>query len=170
LGEEQLILEGRVWLFEEANINTDLIMPQTVFNKPIEEQIKYIFSVNRPGWTDLVRQGDILVAGKNFGTGSSRPGALLFKRLGISAIVAESINGLFYRNCINYALPAVECPGVTKVIREGDIIRINVNDGIIDNLTAKKQIQGHKTPEFLMNIIKSGGILENLKKEGYLVE
>lgn len=106
-----LVHQGRVWVFDADNINTDLIMPSETFKKPLEEQLKLVFSASRTGWADEVREGDILVCGKNFGTGSSRPGAQLFKLLGIGALVAETINGLFYRNCVNYALPALECRG-----------------------------------------------------------
>src|SRR5271169_6613279 len=104
-----LTASGRVWIFTDDNINTDLMMPQSVFGKSLEEQMRNVFATYRPGWAGEVRPGDILVGGRNFGTGSSRPGALLLKRLGIAALVASSINGLFYRNCVNYALPAMEC-------------------------------------------------------------
>ena len=120
---EALVAEGRVWLFADDNINTDLMMPQSVFAKSLEEQMRNVFATYRPGWVEQVRAGDILVGGRNFGTGSSRPGSLLLKRLGIAALVAESINGLFYRNCINYALPAPP-----QFILSGDVN----NDGKLD--------------------------------------
>src|SRR5258708_32432089 len=109
---ESLIAEGRVWLFADDNINTDLMMPQSVFAKSIEEQMRSVFATYRPGWAEQVRPGDILVGGRNFGTGSSRPGSLLLKRLGIAALVAESVNGLFYRNCIHYARPPSDFPAI----------------------------------------------------------
>lgn len=165
---DPLIITGRTWVFKEANINTDLIMPQTAFTKPLEEQVKLIFSANRPGWVDWVKPGDVLVGGKNFGTGSSRPGPMLLKALGISALIAESINGLFYRNCINYALPAMECPGITSIIREGDVVRTNFNEGTLENLSTCEAMSGQKIPEFLLEIIQSGGVLEKLEREGYL--
>jgi len=164
----ELIVEGRTWVFPEPNINTDLINPQTVFGKPLREQVKAIFSANRPGWVDLVREGDILIAGKNFGTGSSRPGAMLFKELGIRAIVAESINGLFYRNCVNYALPALECPGVTNLVCEGDVVRVHFHSGVVENVTTGESAAGQAVPEFLLGIVRAGGILPQLREKGYI--
>lgn len=163
-----LMVEGRVWLFGEDNLNTDLMMPQIVFGKPLEEQVRHVFATYRPGWVDAVQPGDILVAGRNFGTGSSRPGSLLLKRLGLGAVVAETINTLFYRNCINYALPAMECQGIREMVTEGDVLRIDVTTGAIDNLTRGERRAGTRMPEFLQAIVRSGGIMERLRSEGYL--
>jgi hypothetical protein len=121
-GGHRMMVEGGAWLFDEPNINTDLIMPVTAFRLPLEEQVKQVFASHRPGWAREVREGDVIVGGLNFGTGSSRPGVQLLRRLGIRALVAESVNDLFYRNCVNYALPVVECRGVTEMIREGDVV------------------------------------------------
>src|SRR3712207_7568731 len=88
--------------------------------KPLEEQPRYVFSANRPGWVDLVAEGDLIVAGRNFGTGSSRPAARVLALLGIGGVIAESINGLFFRNSVNYAFPVLECPGVLEAFEEGD--------------------------------------------------
>ncbi len=165
---ESLIAEGRVWLFADDNINTDLMMPQSVFAKSIEEQMRNVFATYRPGWAEQVWPRDILVGGRNFGTGSSRPGSMLLKRLGIAALVAESINGLFYRNCINYALPAMECPGIRDFISEGEIARVDVAEGIVQNLARGDRLAGAKMPEFLQAIVRAGGIMERLRSEGYL--
>ncbi len=163
-----LLVQGRVWNFPDDNINTDLMMPQSVFAKPLQVQLRSVFATYRPGWVDAVRPGDIIVAGRNFGTGSSRPGSFLLKQIGIAAIVAETINGLFYRNCINYALPAMECPGVRELASEGDVMRINFATGSVDNLTQNTTRSAPPMPEFLQAIIRAGGIRERLKAEGYL--
>ncbi len=163
-----LIAEGRVWMFAEDNLNTDLMMPQTVFAKPLEIQLRSVFATYRPGWVDEVRPGDVIIGGRNFGTGSSRPASLLLKRLGVSALVAETINGLFYRNCVNYALPALECAGIRDFAREGDEIRVNFVTGRIENLARNDAIEVAPMPEFLRAIIQAGGIRERLKAEGYL--
>jgi 3-isopropylmalate/(R)-2-methylmalate dehydratase small subunit len=163
-----LVVEGRVWRFPEDNLNTDLMMPQTVFAKPLEVQLRSVFATYRPGWVDQVRRGDIIVGGRNFGTGSSRPGSLLLKHLGIVALVAETINGLFYRNCINYALPALKCAGVRDFVSEGDVMRIDFAIGIVENLTRNIARSAAPMPEFLQAIVRSGGIRERLKAEGYL--
>lgn len=168
MSEIGLEIEGRTWLFADANINTDLIMPQTAFNRPLAEQVKLVFSANRPGWVDQVNPGDIIIGGKNFGTGSSRPGSLLLKEIGVGGLVADSVNGLFYRNCINYALPVMECPGITEAVREGDVVRVNFYEGTVTNLTTGEQVAGQKVPPFLLEIVRAGGVLEQLRKEGYI--
>ena len=161
-------LEGRAWLFPEANINTDLIMPAAAFRLPVEEQVKLIFSANRPGWTELVKPGDIIVGGRNFGTGSSRPGSELLKRLGIAGVVADSINDLFYRNCVNYALPALECQGVSTIVEEGDRVRIDVRAGTFTNLRTGQELRSAPMPDMLWQIIEAGGLFERLRAEGYI--
>jgi 3-isopropylmalate/(R)-2-methylmalate dehydratase small subunit len=163
-----IVIEGRVWRFADDNINTDLMMPQTVFAKPLEVQLRHVFATYRPGWVDQVRAGDIIVGGRNFGTGSSRPGSMLLKRLGIAGLVAETVNGLFYRNCVNYALPAIECAGVREFASEGDTMRIDFGAGTLENLTRKITRRTAPMPEFLQAIVRAGGIRERLKAEGYL--
>ena len=165
---DPLVVQGRVWLFGDDNINTDLMMPQTVFAKPLDVQLRHVFATYRPGWVDEVRPGDILVGGRNFGTGSSRPGSMLLKRLGIAALVAETINGLFYRNCVNYALPAMECNGIRALVNEGDMLRVDVRSGNVENLTRGQTSNGVQMPDFLQAIVRAGGIMERLKSEGYL--
>ena len=160
-----LIAEGRVWLFPDDNINTDLRCRRR-YSQIIEEQMRRARD-HRPGWVDRVRPGDILIGGRNFGTGSSRPGSLLLKRLGIAALVAETINGLFYRNCINYALPAMECPGIRNFLTEGETARIDTAEGTVQNLTRRTSLAGSKMPEFLQAIVRAGGIMERLRSEGY---
>jgi 3-isopropylmalate/(R)-2-methylmalate dehydratase small subunit len=162
-----MLIKGRVWIFGD-NIDTDLMMPHGAFEKSLREQIKLVFRANRPGWVDLVKKGDILVAGKNFGTGSSRPAALLFKTLGIEAIAAESVNGLFFKNCINFGLPAFNCPGVTELFKEGEVAEIDPQAGTIRNVATGKSLRTGILPEMLMNIIAAGGMLELLTKEGCL--
>ena len=106
---------GRVWLFGD-DINTDLILPHKALRLSPKEQCRLCMSDNRPGWADQVKEGDFLIAGKNFGTGSSRPGAAVLKNLGLAGLIAESYNGLFYRNCICYGFAAVAAPGTRKAI------------------------------------------------------
>ncbi len=168
MSTQPMIIEGRVWLFPEQNINTDLIMPQVVFRMPIEEQVKHVFAANRPGWAAMVKRGDIIIGGRNFGTGSSRPGALMFKRMGIAALAAESINGLFYRNSINYALPAIECRGICSLAKEGETVRIDFSAGTIANVASGEKLIGRPMPAFLQAIVQAGGVIPRLRAEGYL--
>ncbi len=162
-----MLIQGRVWVFGD-NIDTDLMMPHIAFEKPRSEQAKWVFRTNRPGWVDMVRKGDILVAGNNFGLGSSRPAALLFRQLGIDAIVADSVNGLFYRNCINFGLPAFNCPLVSKSFGEGDIAEIDPHAGTILNVTTGLSLKTGILPEMLLQIIAAGGLIELLTQDGYL--
>jgi 3-isopropylmalate dehydratase small subunit len=99
-----MLMWGRVWCVDD-DINTDLILPIHVLRVPPPERPQHMFMANRPGWAALVRPGDILVAGKNYGMGSSRPAAQVMKDLGLACLLAESVNGLFFRNALNYAFP-----------------------------------------------------------------
>ena len=156
---------SRVWKFGD-NINTDLILPNVAFYLTPQEQLKYIFRANRPGWVDLVQPGDILIGGTNFGMGSSRPAARNLKNLGLACLVAESINGLFYRNAVNFAFPAMECPGIGALFEEGETAEVDFETGHVTNVTTGKSIRGKTTPPQLLKIIAAGGIFDLLEQEG----
>ena len=156
---------ARVWKFPD-NINTDLILPNVAFYLTAQEQLKYVFRANRPGWVDLVRQGDILIGGKNFGMGSSRPAARNLKNLGIACLVADSINGLFYRNCVNFAFPAMECRGIEDLFEEGDTAEVDFDSGAVRNVRTAKTLTGRTIPPQLLRIVAAGGIFSLLEKEG----
>lgn len=163
----ELIREGRVWTFGE-NINTDLIFPQSAFRLPVAEQRKLVFSANRPGWADAVKPGDLIVGGRNFGTGSGRPVGKVFSECGVAGLVAESINGLCFRNCINYSFPALECPGVAQHFTEGDLARIDYVSGEVRNLSRGTSLRGRPLPAFLVEMIVSGGIIPMLIRGDYI--
>jgi 3-isopropylmalate/(R)-2-methylmalate dehydratase small subunit len=156
---------GRTWKFGD-NINTDLILPNVAFYLTQEEQIKYVFRANRPGWVDLVQPGDILIGGKNFGMGSSRPAARNLKNLGLACLVAESINGLFYRNCVNFAFPAMECPGIEALLQEGETAEVDFESGTVTNVSTGQTVTGKTIPPQLLKIVAAGGIFSLLEKEG----
>ena len=162
-----MLIKGRVWKFGD-NIDTDQMMPQSAFKSPIEEQAKAVFKTIRPGWADGIKQGEIILAGKNFGLGSSRPAPRVFRFLGIEAIIAESMNGLFFRNCINYGLLAVNVPGVSEQFQEGDVAEVDPRAGVIRNLNAGISLRCPALPEMLMKIVQAGGMIELLRKEGCL--
>jgi 3-isopropylmalate/(R)-2-methylmalate dehydratase small subunit len=117
---------------------------------------------------DEVQEGDIIVGGVNFGTGSSRPGARSIYNAGIRALLAESINGLMLRNSVNFGLPAMQCPGITDAFEEGDTAEINFVTGEVKNQRTGQVIQAQPLPPMLMDIIDAGGIEPLLRKEGYL--
>ncbi len=158
-------LQGRCWVFPEANVNTDLLRPTSVLRLPVAEQAQAVFETVRPGWSQQVRAGDILVGGKNFGTGSSRPASQVLAHLGIRLLIAESINGLFFRNCINYALPALEIPGILSAVSEGDVLSVDVEAGTVHDERTGATLRGAGIPPELLALIEAGGLLERLKAQ-----
>ncbi|MDR2133182.1 MAG: 3-isopropylmalate dehydratase small subunit [Clostridiales Family XIII bacterium] len=162
-----MTIKGKIWKFGD-DINTDLIFPRTAFRISPEEQPRYVFSDNRPGWSASVAPGDVLVAGRNFGTGSSRPGALLLKRLGLGGMLSDSMNGLFFRNCIGYGFPAMQCAGVSALFEEGDVAEFDLISGAIRNLTSGATAFGNPISRGMAETLEAGGIFELLTQKGYL--
>jgi len=158
---------GRVWKFGD-DINTDLIFPNTAFQLPQEEQAKLVFQINRPGWAEEVKPGDIIIGGRNFGTGSSRPAPRVLKQLKVGALVANSINGLFFRNAVNFGLPALQCPQVYDTFEEGDIAEIDLEAATVINRRTGQAIKGSAIPENIINLMAGGGLFRLLKSEGFL--
>ena len=158
---------ARVWKVGD-NINTDLILPVTAFLLTPQEQTRFVFKANRPGWVDQVKPGDILIGGRNFGMGSSRPASRSLKNLGISCVLAESINGLFFRNCVNYAFPAMECPGASDLFAEGDIAQVDFTSGAVRNKTTGKALKAKVLPAKLLDLLQAGGIYPLLELKGII--
>ncbi len=161
---------GRVWTFGH-DINTDLIEPSSVVLLPAAEKARHCFEAIRPGWVDLVEPGDLIVAGRNFGTGSSRPASQTLQLAGIAGVVAESLNGLFFRNCVNFALPALSCPGVLDAVAEGDRITFDPATGAVTNLSRPREsLHGRAWAPELIQILEAGGLLAQLDQEGLLMK
>ena len=160
-------IEGRVWKFGD-DINTDLVIPGFAIFLPADEQPRHCFSANRPGWVDEVCEGDVLLAGRNFGVGSARPIGEVFVRLGIKAVVAESFNGLGLRNCINVGLPSLPCPGILDAFDEGDIAEMDSISGVVRNLTQGQTVHGQPLPPALQDIVNAGGVEAMLRAAGHL--
>lgn len=163
----ELIRTGRVWKFGD-NINTDLIFPNSAFRLPLNEQYKKVFSANRPDWVEQVGKGDILIAGKDFGMGSGRPVGRLLLECGVAAVVAESINGLALRNCVNFGMPAIDCAGILDFVEEGDVVKIDFRAGLVENTTSGKVLQGKGLPDVLADLAIDGGILPMLINKGLI--
>ncbi len=159
--------KARVWKVGD-NINTDLILPNKAFYMTHAEQAQYVFSANRPGWVQQVQKGDILIGGRNFGMGSSRPAARSLKTLGLSCLLAHSINGLFFRNCVNFAFPALECPGVQDAFEEGDVAEVEFEQAVVRNVTRGAELVAKPLPEPLLKLVLAGGIYPLLEKEGLI--
>jgi 3-isopropylmalate/(R)-2-methylmalate dehydratase small subunit len=163
------IVEGRAWVFDDENINTDLILPSKWANLRTEEEQARLLLLNyRPGWVDQVREGDVVVAGKNFGTGSGRPATRLMHLLGVRALVADTINDLFYRNCVNAALPAMDCAGASRAVKEGDRVRVDVLSGTLEVLRTGEVLRGTPMPPQLLEIVSAGGLVAQLSAGGFI--
>jgi 3-isopropylmalate/(R)-2-methylmalate dehydratase small subunit len=161
------MITGRVWKFGD-DINTDLMLPGPLLTASEEEQRRAVFSANRPGWVDLVRPGDIVVGGRNFGTGSSRPAARSLRNLGLGALVAESINGLFFRNAVSFGFLALECLGVHAAFGEGQTAEISLADWTLRNRDTGTALAISPVPDRLLSLMTSGGIFPVLEAQGLI--
>ena len=153
----------RAWVFGD-DIDTDVLAPGRYMKAEITEIARHCLEAIDPSFASSVRPGDILVAGRNFGAGSSReqaPAAL--KHLGITALFAESFAGLFYRNALNLGLPALVCRDA-KRIRNGDELKIDYERGAILDLTTRETFAFEPIPGHLMEMVRDGGLLPHLEK------
>lgn len=160
-------ITGRTWLLGD-HIDTDALFPGKALRLPVEEAARYVLSAVRPGWVEQVRDGDVLVAGRNFGIGSSRPVAPLLQHLGVRAILAEEFNSLFLRGCLNQGLLALTVPGVASAVTEGDEVAVDTEDAEVTNLRTGVALPADRYPDVLMRLIDAGGLLPALRAEGYL--
>jgi 3-isopropylmalate/(R)-2-methylmalate dehydratase small subunit len=160
-------ISGKVWVFGDS-LNTDAMYPAFAMKLDIPEAARHVFYDVRPGWTDQVGAGDIVVAGKNFGVGSSRPVAQLFRHLGVAALVAEEFNSLFLRNAVNAGLPALTVPGATATFSDGDVGTFDIATGAYANDTTGARGQAPALPPLILEILASGGVLARLAEQGYL--
>jgi 3-isopropylmalate/(R)-2-methylmalate dehydratase small subunit len=153
----------RAWVFGD-DIDTDVLAPGRYMKSNIPEIATHCLEAVLPTFASSVRKGDVIVAGRNFGTGSSReqaPAAL--KHLGIAALLAESFAGLFYRNSLNLGLPALVCPQA-KRIRRGDELKIDFDESKVLNLTTGETLAFEPIPAHLMEMVRDGGLLAHLEK------
>jgi 3-isopropylmalate/(R)-2-methylmalate dehydratase small subunit len=153
----------RAWVFGD-DIDTDVLAPGRYMKSNIPEIATHCLEAVLPTFASSVRKGDVIVAGRNFGTGSSReqaPAAL--KHLGIAALLAESFAGLFYRNSLNLGLPALVCPQA-KRIRPADELKIDFDESKVINLTTGETLAFEPVPAHLMEMVRDGGLLAHLEK------
>ncbi|WP_366070091.1 3-isopropylmalate dehydratase small subunit [Methanothrix sp.] len=156
---------ARAWKFGN-DIDTDVIIPgrYLVINDP-EELAKHLFEGIRPEFAKSVRPGDIIVAGTNFGCGSSREHApLAIKAAGVEAVVARSFARIFFRNSINIGLPLLICADAEK-IDDGDSVVVDISKGIVQNISKGESYPTTPLPPFLQEIVRSGGLLNYTKKQ-----
>ncbi len=158
-----MIRKGRVWKFGD-DISTDYLSPSFTLDEPWEVTKKKVLHIHDV-FTRECREGDIIVAGENFGCGSSRESAAVnLKRLGIGCVVADSIARIFFRNCMAVGFPVMICKGITEAVAEGEILEVDFESSAIINQTQSKKLTGGRLHPDLLNILKSGGILESLNQ------
>lgn len=149
------------------NIDTDVILPGkwlSLINP--NELAQHAMEGLDSSFPKKAKEKIILIGGKNFGCGSSREQApLALKYAGVQCVLAESFARIFYRNSINIGLPVIEVKGVSQAITEGDEVKVDLEEGKIQNITSKKTLQGTKLPPFIMEILSDGGLIENLRKK-----
>lgn len=161
------MITGRVWKFGD-DINTDLMLPGPLLTASEEEQRRAVFLANRPGWVDQVREGDIIIGGRNFGTGSSRPAARSLRNLKLAALIAESINGLFFRNAVSFGFLALECRGIHTAFEEGQTVEISLADWTVHNRDTGVALAVAPVPERLLSLMTGGGIFPALEAQGLI--
>lgn len=159
--------EGKVWKFGD-HVDTDLIIPARFLNISDEQELaKHCFADLRPDFVDGVQSGDVIVAGKNFGCGSSREhAAWAIRGAGIRAVVAKSFARIFYRNAFNIGLPLLESSKVSDGLEEGDQVSVNLGTGEIRCTKKDQRFSAKPIPDFMMEIIRSGGLVNHIKKKG----
>jgi 3-isopropylmalate/(R)-2-methylmalate dehydratase small subunit len=159
-----MIIKGKVHKFGD-NINTDDIIPaKYLVSCDAKELGSHCLEGAKAGFAKTVTPGDIIVAGRNFGCGSSREHApLAIKGCGISAVLASSFAAIFFRNAINIGLPFLESPDADK-IKDADLIEIDLSSGIIKNLTQNQSYKTQAFPAFLQEIVGQGGLMNYVKK------
>ena len=160
-------IAARVWTFGD-DINTDLMVPGPVVYASEELQKRAVFSASRPGWVDMVTPGDIMIVGRNFGTGSSRPAARSLRNVGIACLLAESTNGLFFRNAVNFGFLALDCPGVTAAFDEGDTAEVSIEALTARNSRTGTVLKLKPIPPHLLTMMQSGGVFPFLEKRGLI--
>ncbi len=157
------VLRGDAHVFGD-NINTDLISPARYMEKSAEVIAAHAMEGADPGFSSRVKQGDFVVAGRNFGSGSSRETApIALKGCGVAAVIAVFFARIFYRNCINIGLPVFICPQADR-IAQGDTLEIETEAGIIRNLTTGEAYACDPLPPNIRKIIDCGGLLESLNQ------
>ena len=158
--------EGRVFKFG-SNVDTDVIIPARYLNVPDPAELaKHCMEDIDKEFVNKVSEGDIIVADKNFGCGSSREHApIAIKAAGVSCVIAETFARIFYRNAINIGLPIIECPEAAQNIEEGNEIEVDFDSGKIYNKTKNEEYQGQAFPEFMQKIISNGGLINYINNK-----
>ncbi len=158
--------EGKAFKYGD-NVDTDVIIPARYLNTANAKELAlHCMEDIDTTFVKRVEAGDIMVAGANFGCGSSREHApLVIKTCGTGCVIAKSFARIFYRNAINIGLPILECPEAAEEIADGDKVKVDFDTGVIEDITTGKTYKAHPFPPFIQEIIKAGGLLKSLKGE-----
>lgn len=159
-------VNGKVWKFGD-DISTDLIISGKYKFKTLDmgKLSKHAMEGADPDFSEKVEEGDVIVGGGNFGCGSSREQApLVLKELGIGAIISKFFARIFYRNAINVGIPVIENEKIPEKTSEGDELEINLEEGIVKNLTTGDEFEVDPLPDFLLDLLRDGGLVEQYKK------
>ncbi|MFB6160223.1 MAG: 3-isopropylmalate dehydratase small subunit [Haloferacaceae archaeon] len=158
-------VQGTAFTFGD-DVNTDYVTPTEYFGLEIEEIAEHLFEPLDPTFAERFEPGDVVVAGENFGSGSSREHApAAIQAAGAGAVVAESFARLFYRNAIAIGLPAIACPGVTEIVDEGDVVRVDLDAQVVRNETTGAERPSESYPESIRKIFDAGGLLAHYRRE-----
>lgn len=159
-------IEGKVFKYGN-DVDTDVIIPARYLNdSSLKALASHCMEDIDPDFVKNVKAGDVIVAGDNFGCGSSREHApLAIKASGVSLVIANSFARIFYRNSINIGLPILECPAAVKAISAGDKVEADLSSGVIYNLTTGEKFSAEPFPPFIQEIINDGGLLAHLAKK-----
>jgi len=160
-----MLLKGKVWRFGD-DIDTDAIIPARYLNTSDPKELaSHLMEDADREFPNKVKPGDVIVAGKNFGCGSSREHApIAIKAAGMQAVIAKSFARIFYRNSFNIGLPIFESVEASEKIKEGDIIEIDADNGVVRNITKGEQYTAKPIPPFMQELIAAGGLIEWTKK------
>lgn len=159
-------MKGKIWKFGD-DIDTDIIIPgrYLVMRDP-KDLADHLMEGIDPEFNKKVKKGDLIVGGKNFGCGSSREHApLALIGAGISAVIAESFARIFYRNSINVGLPLLEAPNISKYLKNGDEIEVEMEKGVIRKISSGEEYPFHKLPDFMVEILDKGGLIPYVREK-----
>jgi 3-isopropylmalate/(R)-2-methylmalate dehydratase small subunit len=161
-----VIYKGQAWKFGD-HVDTDVIIPARYLTTSDPAELgKHCMKDADPDFVKKMKKGDFMVAGKNFGSGSSREHApIAIKAAGISCVIAESFARIFYRNAFNMGLPILESPEAARAIAPGDALIVDTETGLIEDRTSGRKFQARPIPPFMQELVRDGGLIEHIKKK-----
>ena len=162
-------LKGKIWKFGD-NVDTDAIIPARYLNTSDPAELaKHCMEDADPSFPSKLKKGDIIVAGVNFGCGSSREHApIAIKTAGVVCVIAKSFARIFYRNAFNMGLPILECPEVFDNLNEGDEVAVSLENGVITIIKNGKKLEAQPVPDFMQSLLNAGGLMNYVKKKAGL--